>query len=157
MKKALLIMALTLSSSPVLAHHGVHLENCVIQAPIAGKNMTGAFLKFNNHGESVTITKVDVPSITAQAELHSMTMKDNIMTMTPLSDLTISGERLFRKGGDHVMLMQIPKEKIPKAGETHKMTFSFSDGSTASCEAIVKTPEEVIQEAKSSASKHHQH
>ncbi len=167
MKTTLITLALALSATtPALAqHHGhtsIHLEECIIQEPIPGKHMTGAFLKLIRHGDPVTISKVDVPSITANAELHTMTMKDNVMTMSPMTDLVVDGERIFRKGGDHVMLMQIPADKLPKAGEKHTMTFSFTDGSSASCEAIVKTAKEVIEAAKANGhehdhSAHHKH
>ncbi|NOL50602.1 copper chaperone PCu(A)C [Pelistega suis] len=164
MKKTLITLALTLSATvPALAQHqghtGIHLEECIIQEPIPGKHMTGAFLKLIRHGNPVTISKVDVSSITANAELHTMTMKDNVMTMSPMTDLVVDGERIFRKGGDHVMLMQIPTDKLPKAGEKHTMTFSFTDGSTASCEAIVKTAKEVIEATKADGHQqnHHKH
>lgn len=159
MKKTLITLALTLSATaPALAQHqnhtGISLEECIIQEPIPGKNMTGAFLKLIRHGSPVTISNVDVPSITANAELHTMTMQDNVMTMRPMTDLVVDGERIFRKGGDHVMLMQIPADKLPKAGEKHTMTFSFTDGSTASCEALVKTAKEIIESAKAESHPH---
>lgn len=148
--------AFALSKAPI-----TQLSDCVIQAPIPGKHMTGAFLQIKRHSDEATsITKVEVPSITAHAELHTMTMKNNVMTMSPMTDLKVQGTRIFRKGGDHVMLMNIPHDKLPKAGEMHTITLRFEDGTNASCSAIVKTPEEIIKatkEASHGSEKHHTH
>ncbi len=163
MKKTLLsILFISTAISPAIALSEAptinQLSDCVIQAPIPGKHMTGAFLQIKRHSDmATTITKVEVPSITTQAELHTMTMKDNVMSMSPMTDLTLKGERTFRKGGDHIMLMQIPHDKLPKAGETHTITMHFADNSSASCEAIVKTPEEIIKAAKATAHSSEQH
>lgn len=164
MKKAFVCMATALlMATPAMAQHAnTELTNCVIQAPIPGKHMTGAFLKITHHGAPVEIKSVAVPSVTEQAELHTMTMQDNVMTMAPMTDLKLpDGERIFRKGGDHIMLMKIPADKLPKAGEKHQITMQLSDGSSASCDALVKTPEEVIKDSKMShehmQSHQHQH
>lgn len=146
MKKSLVILAMALSST-AMAH--TELTHCAIQAPIPGKQMTGAFLHIVNHGKPVNIQSVTVPSITNKVELHTMSMKDNVMTMEPMTDFNVPSEgRVLRKGGDHIMLMDIPADKLPKAGEKHTITFSFDDGSSSSCDALVKTPEEIIKESK---------
>lgn len=167
MKKILFSILLTSTTlSPVFALSEApinQLSDCVIQAPIPGKHMTGAFLQIKRHNDTATtITNVEVPSVTVHAELHTMTMKDNVMSMTPMKDLTVKGNRIFRKGGDHIMLMQIPHDKLPKAGETHTITMHFADGLSASCEAIVKTPEEIIKASKKTGhatphDHHHKH
>lgn len=123
------------------------VSDCVIQEVLPGRAMTGAFVTFNHQGESVEIIESLIPTISDQVELHQMTMVDNIMTMGPLQDTTLeAGQRFFRKGGDHVMIMKIPENKIPKIGETHTMTFKFSNGTTATCEALVKSLDDVMKE-----------
>ena len=118
-----------------------------MQEVLPGRAMTGAFVTFNHQGEPVEILESLIPSVSDQIELHQMTMVDNVMTMGPLQDTTLeSGQRFFRKGGDHVMIMKIPENKIPKVGETHTMTFKFSNGTTATCEALVKSLDEVMKE-----------
>ncbi|WP_071057719.1 copper chaperone PCu(A)C [Pelistega sp. MC2] len=127
----------------------ITLENCAIQEVLPGKHMTGAFVKFINNGEPVDIVSASIPSITPNVEIHSMQMKDNVMTMIPLTNAKLEkGDRYFKKGGDHVMLMQIPDDKLPKIGEKHEMIFKFSDGSSATCQAEVKSVATVIEEAK---------
>lgn len=146
------LIALSLSSGLALADDKTPasetvLSECVIQEVLPGRNMTGAFVTFDHKGETVEIVEALLPSITDHIELHEMTMVDNVMTMGPLPDKTLSeGQRFFRKGGDHVMVMSIPDDKIPQIGDTHTMTFHFSNGTTASCEALVKSLDDVIAE-----------
>ncbi len=123
------------------------VNDCVIQEVLPGRAMTGAFVTFNHQGEPVDILESLIPSISNQVELHQMTMIDNVMTMGPLQNTTLeTGQRFFRKGGDHVMIMKIPEDKIPKIGETHTMTFNLSNGTTTTCEALVKSLDDVMKE-----------
>lgn len=135
------------------------LKDCVIQEVIPGKNMTGAFLTFEHKGDPVEIKSGEIASVTPDIEFHQMVMKGDVMEMSPLENLKIEeGEREFKKGADHIMLMQIPEDKFPKKGETHTITVHFSDGSKASCDAQVKTVEEVIEDAKAAGHAHgHSH
>lgn len=162
MKKFLLASAVTLSACAFAqndkAASSTTLEKCVIQEVIPGKEMTGAFLEFHHKGAEVDLKGAKIPSITDNVELHQMVMKDNVMVMAPLENLKIpEGVREFRKGGDHLMLMQIPKEKFPKAGDKHNITVEFSDGTSASCEAEVKTVEDVIKLYKKDGDMAHGH
>lgn len=152
MKKIILITAALAASQAIAdgkAKSSTELRDCVIQEVLPGKQMTGAFLTFVHHGEAVEIVKGEIPSVTPVIEFHQMVMKGDVMEMSPLENLQIAeGERLFKKGADHIMLMQIPEGKLPKKGQTHTITVHFSDGSQASCDAVVKTVEEVIEASK---------
>ena len=73
-------------------------------------------------------------------------MKDNVMHMVPMTDVKINeGERVFKKGGDHVMLFDVAEK--PAVGSKHTMTLYFSDNTKASCEAVVKTVQDVMKDA----------
>lgn len=145
--KSIYVMAAAFAASQAFA--ATELRDCVIQEVIPGKHMTGAFLTFVHSGEAVEIASADIPSVTANVELHNMVMKGDVMEMGPLEDLTVSeGERVFKKGGDHLMLMEIPDDKMPKAGEFHTITVHFSNGESATCKAEVKTVEAVMEAAK---------
>lgn len=123
------------------------LSDCVIQEVLPGRTMTAAFVTFNHEGEAVDIIEGSIPTVSEHIELHSMSMVDNVMSMGPLENTTLeSGQRFFKKGGDHVMIMNIPEDKIPQIGETHTMTFKFSDDTRASCDALVKSLDDVMQE-----------
>lgn len=124
------------------------LENCVIQQALPGKNMTGAFFVIERDGSATDLVEVKIPSITPRVEIHTMVMKGDVMEMTLLEDKRIhEGERVFRKGADHIMLMDIPEAQLPKKGEKHVITAHFSDGSMASCRASVKTVEELMKKS----------
>ncbi|SUA61193.1 Uncharacterized protein conserved in bacteria [Oligella urethralis] len=123
------------------------VSDCVIHEVLPGRAMTGGFATFEHQGETVEILEALLPSITDHVELHEMSMVDNVMTMGPLQDKSLTeGQRFFRKGGDHVMIMSIPEDKTPQIGETHTMTFKLSNGKSVSCEAIVKSLNEVMKE-----------
>ncbi|QPT39500.1 Uncharacterized protein conserved in bacteria [Oligella ureolytica] len=162
MRKALILSAIfmALTQTAVAEESTTTVDNCVIQEVLPGKDMTGAFVTFHHKGPQVNIESAEIPSITTHIELHSMEMKDNVMTMIPLTSPELNeGVREFKKGGDHVMVMSIPEDKMPKVGETHTMTFNFSDGTKASCDAIVKSVDEIMQEAgkAGTADMAHQH
>lgn len=151
MKKLSFVLAAVFlaSGAAVAAETTTTLENCAIQEVLPGKDMTGAFVTFKHQGPAVNIIAAEIPSITTHVELHSMEMKDNVMTMIPLTDPKLEeGTREFKKGADHVMVMSIPADKIPKIGEKHTMTFKFSNDTQASCDAVVKSIDEVMKEAK---------
>ena len=146
------LFALTLSSGLGLAQtQGISttttVTDCVIQEVLPGRAMTGAFVTFNHQGEAVEIVDSLIPSVSDQVELHQMDMVDNVMTMGPLQDTTLkAGQRFFRKGGDHIMIMNIAEDSIPQIGDTHTMTFTFSNGTTATCDALVKSLDDVMKE-----------
>lgn len=164
MKKLSFIILAALAQS-ALAHgtERTALMDCVIQQPLPGKDMTGAFLRIHHHGAAVEITGAEIPSVTPTVELHSMEMKDGVMSMIPLTNHEITeGDRLFKKGADHLMLMKIPADKLPKAGEKHQVTVHFKDAAenktySASCEAEVKTVEAIIEAQGGDAHAHHAH
>lgn len=156
MKKTLFLTAALMAfAQTVVAETTTTVDNCAIQEVLPGKAMTGAFVTFHHKGPAVEILSAEIPSITTHVELHSMEMKDNVMTMIPLTDPKLEeGVREFKKGADHVMVMSIPEDKMPKIGETHTMTFKFSNGTEASCDAIVKSIDEVMKDAGVGADSH---
>ena len=122
------------------------LKDCAIQEVLPGKDMTGAFARIVHTGPAVDVVKAEVPSVSQRIELHSMVMKDGVMTMTQMTDVKINaGERVFKKGGDHVMLFDVAKK--PEIGSKHTMTLYFSDNTKASCEAVVKSVQDVMKDA----------
>ncbi|MDO5091541.1 MAG: copper chaperone PCu(A)C [Cardiobacteriaceae bacterium] len=154
--KRIILVAASLAAGQALA--ATELKDCVIQEVLPGKNMTGAFLTIVHEGGVLDIASGEIPSVTEHVEFHQMVMKDNIMEMSPLENRKVeAGERQFKKGGDHLMLMQIPEDKQPKKGDSHTITLRFSDGSAASCAAEVKTVEELIEAAQMAGDHGHDH
>ncbi|MDO4905290.1 MAG: copper chaperone PCu(A)C [Lautropia sp.] len=153
MKAVVLIASVLLSACSSLsgsagsaAASHTELKDCVIQEVLPGKDMTGAFVRFVHTGEPVDLLRAEVPGVAQRVELHSMAVKDGVMEMVPLTDVRLeAGERVFKKGADHVMLFDVAQK--PAIGSTHTMTIHFSDGTQASCEAVVKSVKEVMKDA----------
>ncbi len=137
------------------------LNDCAILELTPGREATGAYTRITHTGAPVDIVKAEVPSLSQRVELHSMEMKDNVMTMVELKDVTLKeGERVFKRGADHVMLFDLKGETV--VGSTHTMTLHFSDGTQASCQATVKSMKEILEQGerqieKEKAMQQHQH
>ncbi|MGP1516977.1 MAG: copper chaperone PCu(A)C [Ottowia sp.] len=144
------------AAEPAVATH-TELKDCTMQEVLPGKDMTGAYVRIVHKGAPVDVVKAEIPTVSKRIELHSMAMKDNVMHMVPMTDVKINeGERVFKKGGDHVMLFDVAEK--PAVGSKHTMTLYFSDNTKASCEAVVKTVQDVMKDAgldpENAAAKH---
>lgn len=140
------------AAEPVVATHTT-LEDCAIQEVLPGKDMTGGYVRFVHTGAPVRLLRAEAPSISPRIELHQMVMKDNVMEMSPLTNLTLeAGERVFKKGGDHVMLFDI--DQNPEVGSRHTLTVYFDDNTKASCEAVIKSVQDVMDAAQDHAQRH---
>ncbi|MDO4682634.1 MAG: copper chaperone PCu(A)C [Lautropia sp.] len=133
------------AAQPAATSHTV-LKDCVIQEVLPGKDMTGAFVRFVHQGAPVEMLRAEVPGVSERIELHSMAVKDGVMEMIPLTNPRLeAGERVFKKGADHVMLFDI-KDK-PAIGSRHMIRIYFSNQTMASCEAVVKSLQDVMKDA----------
>ena len=156
MKKILILSAL-ISGSALAADLSV--KDCLIQEAIPGKNMTGGFFTLENGGkDTVKLTGASVDKISDNVEIHEMIHKDGQMEMSQIQSYDLTpGEQLFKKGGYHIMFMDI--KQFPKAGESHPLTLKFDNGNTLKCDAKVLTVEETIKhfgldEGKAAEHKH---
>ena len=145
MKKPLILAAL-LGSSAYAAD--LSLKECLIQEPVPGKNMTGAFFTVENSGkDTVKLTAAAIEKIDAKFEIHEMIHKDGKMEMSEIQSYDITpGEHRFKKGGYHIMLMNL--KNAPKAGETYPMNLTLDNGETLNCEAKVLSVEDTIKHFK---------
>ncbi|MDO5290217.1 MAG: copper chaperone PCu(A)C [Pseudomonadota bacterium] len=140
----LLAQAADPAQVPTAAHTTLH--DCVIQEVLPGKNMTGAYLRLVHQGAPVQLSRAEVPGLSPRVELHSMAMQNGVMHMHPMTDLQLpEGERVFKKGADHVMLFDIAQ--APAIGSRHTLHVYFSDNTRASCQAEVKAFQALMQGA----------
>mgnify|MGYP000845721325 FL=1 len=148
MKKILILGALI--SSAAMAAGDVSVSNCLIQEVIPGKQMTGAFFDIENKGkEDVKLTGAAADKITSHVELHEMIHKDGKMEMSQIQEYDVTpGLHHFKKGGYHVMLMQIDKKNFPKVGESYPLEFKLGNGETLKCDAKTITVKEAIEHFK---------
>lgn len=139
-----IIVALALVSVTALADE-LEVNDCIIQEVLPGKNMTGAFVTFDNETDQpVVLEKAAIPSLSDHVELHEMAHQDGVMKMQQIKQLELRpGETIFKKGGYHVMVMDI--KDVPEVGSEHEMAFTFANGETVSCEAEVLSVEEVME------------
>ncbi|MBV7435562.1 copper chaperone PCu(A)C [Cardiobacteriaceae bacterium TAE3-ERU3] len=123
----------------------VDVNDCIIQEVLPGKHMTGAFVTFDNETEQpVVLEKAAIASLSDHVELHEMAHQDGVMKMQEIKQLELQpGETAFKKGGYHVMVMDIAK--APEIGSEYEMTFTFANGKTASCEAEVLSVDDVME------------
>ena len=141
MKKILILGALI--SSAAMAAGDVSVSNCLIQEVIPGKQMTGAFFDIENKGK-------EADKITSHVELHEMIHKDGKMEMSQIQEYNVTPGSVhhFKKGGYHVMLMQIEEKNFPKVGETYPLELKLSNGETLKCDAKTITVKEAIEHFK---------
>ena len=138
-----LIITLGLISGAAFAED-VEVEDCIIQEVLPGKHMTGAFVTFDNEmDQPVVLEKATIESLSDHVELHEVTHQDGVMKMQEIKQLELQpGETAFKKGGYHVMVMDITN--APEIGSEYEMTFTFANGETASCEAEVLSVDDVM-------------
>ncbi len=143
MKKIIIATSIALSANTFAQ---VTVSDCIIQETIPGAKVTGAFMNMNfeKQDKDVALISASIPSITKKIEIHEMIMANGSMKMSEIKSFPLAeGKNEFRKGGYHVMLMDI--ENNPKVGETHKITLNFDNAESVSCDAVVKTPEELAK------------
>lgn len=139
-----LLVTLGLMSGAAFAAD-VQVNDCIIQEVLPGKHMTGAFVTFDNETDKpVILEKATVISLSDHVELHEMVHKDGVMKMQQIKQFELQpGKTAFKKGGYHVMIMNIAD--LPEVGSEHEMTFTFANGETASCDAEVLSVEAVME------------
>jgi len=145
MKKILILGAL-ISGSALAADLSV--KDCLIQEVVPGKEMTGGFFTLENGGkDTVKLVGASVEKITDKVELHEMIHKDGKMEMSQIQSYDVTpGEHQFKKGGYHIMFMEV--KHFPKAGETYPVELKFDNKETLKCDAKVLTVEETIKHFK---------
>ena len=146
--KKILILGTLLSGAAMAGDLSV--KDCLIQEVIPGKQMTGAFFDLENTGkEAVKLVSASADKITSHVELHEMIHKDGKMEMSQIQEYDVTpGLHHFKKGGYHVMLMQIDKKNFPKVGESYPLELKLSNGETLKCDAKTITVKEAIEHFK---------
>ncbi len=96
-----------------------------------------AYLRLINRSDD-TVKLIDVSSRQFEnVEVHRSVMRDNIMHMEKMEQLTIAGkqETIFEPGGFHLMLME-PHRPLPKGDVVH-LIFEFNNGQQLMIQARV--------------------
>lgn len=112
-----LLAAVTLSTA---AHAQVTVKDAWIRATVPQQKATGAFMQLSA-AQDLQLVAVTTP-LTPKAEIHEMTMQDQVMRMRQIPALALpSGKAVeLKPGGYHVMLLDLPRQV--KAGERVPLT-----------------------------------
>ncbi len=137
------LVATACVNSKMLNTDQVLLKQCVIQETIPGAKATGAFLNIYKLDDSpLSLVSAKAPEITDRVEIHEMMMKKGMMKMSPISSYPLKkGDNIFKKGGYHIMLLDVKNPVI--AGKSYNLTLTFSDGKSKSCQFEAKTVKEL--------------
>jgi copper(I)-binding protein len=109
-------------------------------AAAASGGTSAAYLTITNSGGTADALVKAASDVADAVELHTMTMKDNVMTMSPVEkiDIPANGKAELKPGGFHVMLIGLRHEL--KEGDVVKLTLTFQSAGTIEVEAPVRKP-----------------
>ena len=98
------------TAAPVEADAALNINvgNAFVMVPLEGRDVTMAGLDIAVRGEDIRLIEVRT-NFADRAELHTMSMVDNKMTMRQVDGFDIAaGETLqLKRGGNHIMLFQV--------------------------------------------------
>lgn len=105
----------------------VMVKDAWIRGMVPGQNATGAFMELSGKSNA-RLVAVTTP-LTVNAEVHSMSMENGVMRMSPVDGIDIPAGKSVKlaPGGYHVMLMNLKNplnagDKVPL-----KLTFELAD------------------------------
>lgn len=106
------------------------LEEGYFRVPMPGQNMTAGFFSATNQGDmDCQLIAADMPDA-GRVELHTHIQEDGLLKMreVPYVDLPAGKRVLFKKGGLHLMVMELKREIF--SGEELDLELHFNDGSS---------------------------
>ncbi len=136
--RSIIVFTLALLLSLPLSASELHVEKAYVpEAPPVAPVMAGYLDLVNPTSSPITITGVQSPMF-EQVEIHSMSMKDSMMHMEQLKQLTIPahGKVSLDPGGYHLMLIK-PKKAF-HSGDMIGITLLLANGEKISLKLPVK-------------------
>jgi copper(I)-binding protein len=100
-------------------------------------NSAGYLVLRNTGGEEDAIIGVET-EVADTAELHVVTMDDDIMRMRPVESIPVpaTGEAVLEPGGYHIMLVGVNRDLV--AGDTVEMVVRLRSGQVVEVRAVVR-------------------
>ncbi|NNJ09189.1 copper chaperone PCu(A)C [Chloroflexales bacterium ZM16-3] len=107
-------------------------------APSGGTS--AAYMVIANTGGTADALIKAESDVADSVELHTMTMQDNVMKMTPVEkiDIPANGQAELKPGSFHVMLIGLRHDL--NDGDIVKLTLTFQNSGTMQVEAPVRKP-----------------
>jgi copper(I)-binding protein len=114
----------------------LEIKNPWIVAVPPNAKATAAFMTFVNKGTEKLEIVGGSCEVAGKVEPMISTHDDGMAGMMTVPALTVpaEGEAVLKPGGDHIMLMEL--KRVPKEGETLKLTLKLSTG----CETTIEVP-----------------
>jgi len=134
------LVAMVLAAGWSVAWAQVEVKDAWVRATVSQQKATGAFMRITAK-QNMKVVQVSTP-VAGTAEIHEMSMADNMMRMRPVDALELPAGKTVElsPSGFHVMLMDL-KHQV-KEGETVPLTLVLegSDGKKTNVDvkAIVK-------------------
>ena len=124
---SMLLSASAASSAEDMSHHGqLMILDAWSRVTAPGAKVGGGYITISNQGEHVERLLTVSADHAERAEIHSMSMQDDVMVMRPLADaLTIpAGETVhLEPGGLHLMFLQINRPHV--VDQPFEVTLTF--------------------------------
>lgn len=131
--KPLRVITITLASAALCTLNiayadGINFHNAVINATPPGVKTTAAYVEIHNNSDKDVAMISAKGDISDRIELHRHTMKDGLMSMHPVKEITTPAMSniTLSPGGYHIMIMNL--KQAVNANSEHSITFTFSDG-----------------------------
>lgn len=140
-----LIAAALLFASPAVADMAMlgdlHIETPMLRATAPNAPVAGGFLKIENTGttDDVLIEAAITDAVASRVELHTMEMKDGVMSMFEVEggiELPAGETVTLMPGGLHIMLMGLQQPLV--AGESYEVTLTFAQSGQITLDMPVK-------------------
>lgn len=117
----------------------ISVSHCALQEGMVGNYTTPAFFIVHKQGQApLSLVGVRIASLTSQTQLRVSNVEygvtgERVIQAQPLME----GDNWFRKGRFYAVLMNIKRPL--ELGEMHMMKLTFNDGQTQSCNATVRS------------------
>lgn len=110
------------------------------QGHTASGGTSAAYMVIQNSGGTADALIKAESDVADTVELHTMTMENNVMKMTPVEkiDIPASGQAELKPGGFHVMLIGLRQDL--NEGDMVKIKLTFQGSGTMEVEAPVRKP-----------------
>jgi periplasmic copper chaperone A len=123
------------------AQQTVRVVSAWVRQPVPGRSMAAAYAVVENPGPAEVQIVAASADVAGTVEMHEMARSGDMMTMSPVKNITIPayGKVALEPGRLHLMLFEL-KEPI-EDGDIVTLTFTTGSAATVSAAAAVKQPE----------------
>lgn len=116
----------------------IRVEEMVIMAPLAGRNVTAGYLEVVNEGaEADRLTAATIEGV-GRVELHETEVDpDGVARMRQVEGMTVlpGGSLVLQPGGKHLMLFEV---EVMEPGQSRAVTLQFDKAGPVEAVAEVK-------------------